>query len=92
MKRIWLALLLPAFSLLGACGYPAMGVAMRSNYLGDARLESTCRVVESRSESDINAVVTRLYGEGWRMAAISDYTSTARSGFSTVICFERPQK
>ena len=78
-----------AFVLLGltACGTPAMTSSMRANFPADWRLEGDCLTL---GRGSIENEVRQRYAQGWRLAYISEYTSTARAGNPTVACFERP--
>jgi hypothetical protein len=78
----------PALALaLAGCGTPAMASAMRSNFPPDWHLESYCLTLGRGSIAD---EMQKRYAEGWRIAYASEYTSTARFGNPTILCFERP--
>ena len=79
-------LLLP---FLGACGSPALSVALRSNFPPNVKIETKCWEVEERSATEFNRVMDWYAERDYRVAAIMDYTSTAKSGFAELICFER---
>jgi hypothetical protein len=72
---------------VAGCGIPAFTSAMRSNFGPDARLEGLC---EHTGRDSIESMVEAHYKEGWRLAFVSEYTSSMQTGLPTVICFERP--
>jgi hypothetical protein len=81
MRLLFLAL------TLAACGTPAMTSSMRANFPPDWRLEGDCLTL---GRGSIENEVRARYQQGWRLAYVSEYTSTARFGNPTVACFERP--
>jgi Na+-transporting methylmalonyl-CoA/oxaloacetate decarboxylase gamma subunit len=81
--------------LLTACGVPSMSSALRSNYPGDIKLEMKCELYEQENDRDVkdlNAIMSKYYNEGWRLAAMSEYTSSMVFSFKSFLCFERPVK
>jgi hypothetical protein len=88
MSRRLLAVAAIALPLAG-CGTPAMTASMRSNFPPDWHLEAYCLTLGRGSIAD---EMQRRYAEGWRVAYASEYTSTARFGNPTILCFERPNQ
>jgi hypothetical protein len=82
MRRSSVAILLGACS----CGYPAFTSALRTNFDGNSKIETSCSRLE---RNDIPDTVSKATKDGWRLAYVSEYTSTATSSFPSLICFER---
>lgn len=78
-----------AFLALTGCGYPVFVANMRSNgFAQDARVEGQCLKIDRRMDKDIDKVNGQL-AQGWRFSYTSEYTSTARTDFPSIYCFER---
>lgn len=94
MKLLWIFMGLLVLCLPG-CGAPALSSALRANYSGDVKLEMKCEEYKqdvSRDVKYLNTIISKYYSEGWRLAAMSEYTSSGVTSFSTIVCFERPSK
>jgi len=88
MRISYLALLMP-FTFITACGYPAMTSVTRSNFPADARLEMKCEYYADRNPRTINPLMSKYYAAGWRLAVLSEYTSSGRATYPSIVCFER---
>ena len=87
--------LVAVIASMSGCGYPAFTSAMRPNFQADTKVEMKCELVEmnsSRDVVDLNKVLNKYSPEGWRLAYLSEYTSTGITTFSNLVCFERPVK
>jgi hypothetical protein len=81
--------------VMSGCGYPAFTSAMRTNFPADAKVEMKCEHVEmstSRDSTALNEMLSKYSKDGWRLAYLSEYTSTGISTFSNLICIERSLK
>lgn len=85
--RTWIAMI--ALVGLGACGYPALSSSMRSNFPPEADVEMKCWELAERGKEGLNRMLSVGKKEGWKLAFISEYTSTAKTSFPTIVCFER---
>lgn len=72
------------------CGYPGYTSAMRVNYDGDVPIETTCYRYGDKENTKFTSQINELTKEGWRLAYVSEYTSTSRSKFYYTVCLERP--
>lgn len=80
---------------LSGCGYPAFTSSIRPNFPPDAKVEMKCELIEmnsSRDVVDLNTTFNKYSPDGWRLAYLSEYTSTGISTFSNLVCFERMVK
>lgn len=79
--------LLAVCALLGvSCGYPAFTSALRSNFDSNTKVETSCSRIDRKN---IPEHVKNASPDGWRLAFVSEYTSTAKSDFPSLICMER---
>lgn len=77
---------------ISGCGYPAFTSSMRSNFPSDVKIQMRCVHIEtetSRDGSTLDKMLDKYSEEGWRLAYISEYTSTGITSFSNLICIER---
>lgn len=82
-----LALVVAALSL-SACGTPAFTSAMRTSFSPEVSVEASC-LSAGREGDDLDAKVKDMYRQGYRLIYVSEYTSSARFGYPTTVCFER---
>jgi len=74
---------------LVACGTPGMTSALRTNdFPPGSKVEAWCTEVQ-RDGDAYSKAMQRAYAQGWRLAYVSEYTSTQRSGIPAELCFER---
>lgn len=86
--RTWL--LWVPFSLLAlGCGNPGYTSAMRTNFDGDVPIATHCFRYGDKESWRFAAHVDKLSEQGWRLAYVSEYTSTSRSKFFYTVCVER---
>ena len=74
---------------VAGCGTPSYTSAMRTNFQEDARLELKCIRNLDRRAGDFRKEAEELYRDGWRLAYMSEYTSSKKAKFSILTCFER---
>lgn len=79
-------------AFLAGCGVPAFTSAIRPTSLPiDMKAEATC-VRVGRDADEVDRSIKEHYANGYRLFYVSEYTSDARSGFPTNLCFERPAR
>jgi hypothetical protein len=83
--------LLVASIAVSGCGYPGYALAMRQNFPGSVAVAVSCASYHQLSEREIASEIESMYAGGWRLALMSEYTSTMKAGHSIVICYERPK-
>jgi hypothetical protein len=83
--------LLGVMLTLGGCGTPSYTSAMRTNFVEGTPLELECVRYLDRRAGDLREKAEELYEEGWRLAYMSEYTSSKKSKFALLACFERPR-
>lgn len=76
---------------VAGCGTPTYTSAMRTNFEDDTPLELTCIRNLDKRAGDFRKEAEDLYSDGWRLAYMSEYTSSKKAKFSLLACFERPQ-
>ena len=94
-SRIIVFALLALIAFISGCGYPAFTSAMRSNFPSDAKVEMKCELVvmdTTRDVVNLNTVLNKYSSDGWRLAYLSEYTSSGITSFSNVVCFEHTLK
>jgi len=74
---------------LGGCGYPAYASSMRTNFDGDVSIETACYRYGDKESAMFASHMKELTESGWRLAYVSEYTSTSRSKFYYTVCVER---
>jgi hypothetical protein len=86
MRKFLLVALVASAS---ACGTPGFTSAMRPGFDSDVQLEARC-FSSGRDGEELDAKVREMYRQGYRLVYVSEYTSSARLGYPSTICFERP--
>ncbi|MEM7436100.1 MAG: hypothetical protein AAF436_13165 [Myxococcota bacterium] len=87
MRLLILFMALPVLML--GCGYPAYTSAMRTNFEGDVAIWTQCYRYGDKESVKFASHMDKLSKEGWRLAYVSEYTSTSRSKFYYTVCVER---
>ncbi len=84
MRKVLLGLL-----FVSGCGIPGFTSSMRDNHFPpNALLELKCENY-GRDADELNDMGRKYYPQGYRLAYITEYTSSARPGYPSVACFER---
>ena len=90
-KTVVVALLLVlgcgAFAI--GCGYPAYTSSMRSNYDPETRTKLDCFRMKDKKAKDVTAHLEELARDGWKLAYLSEYTSSAKGKYVYMYCFEK---
>ena len=75
--------------LMLGCGTPGYTSSMRTNFTGDVPIRSACfRYKDKDGETFVNHMA-ELSEAGWRLAYVSEYTSTSKGKFVYTYCVER---
>ena len=82
----WIAGL--ALLMLG-CGTPGYTSTMRTNFTGDVPITTHCFRYKDMTGDMFTNHVSQLSKTGWRLAYVSEYTSTSKSKFVYTYCVER---
>jgi len=84
-------LTLAMLALMSGCGTPSYTSSLRTNFDAETPLELKCIRYLDRRAGDFREKAEELYREGWRIAYISEYTSSKKAKFALLGCFERPR-
>jgi len=76
---------------LAGCGKPGYTSSMRTTFAPETPLELKCIRHLDAKAGDFRDEAEQLYAQGWRLAYLSEYTSTGKTNFVFLGCFERPR-
>lgn len=76
---------------LAGCGNPGYTSSMRTTYPVETPLELKCIRHLDKRAGDFREEAEELYAQGWRLAYMSEYTSSGKLKFALLACFERPR-
>ena len=71
------------------CGYPAYTSSMRSNFEPETGTKLECTRTKDKKAEDVIEHLEDLAQDGWKLAYLSEYTSSARGKCIYMYCFAK---